>query len=300
MIPSRPLTTTTGLSSRRRLPRLGKIRLGIRQASRSGTPAPFETPFFVCPPEVRKIYGDQPTSLPILLPAEDLGTLFPQALACYGKTTGLKCRGNNEIAMRRWADVEPTLQATLGGSHGPHDYVEIPCPCPRLETGECSPVGSLLILLPHVSLGGVYQIDTHSRANIIRINSAVDWLKMMLGHISMIPLTLLREPVPMGHNGTQRIHYLLSLRFDGDLEAARRVREHGAHAMLPAFALPTPHTLHSDITPDDTAPPPGTLAVSGTVESAPSRDLPVVPDPLLLCQPTPSAPTGVSAPAAQE
>jgi len=56
------VTRIEGLSDRRRLPRLGIIRLGIKAISeKTGNEYPKEVPYFVAPDEVRSIYGEQPT-----------------------------------------------------------------------------------------------------------------------------------------------------------------------------------------------------------------------------------------------
>ena len=54
-------TKIKGLSDKRRLPRLGKIRLGVKAISqKSGKEYPKETDYFVCPPEVQAVYGEKP------------------------------------------------------------------------------------------------------------------------------------------------------------------------------------------------------------------------------------------------
>jgi len=48
-------TRIKGLSSIRRLPRLGKIRLGIKKVTAKGKEYPSETDYFVCPAEVCRV-----------------------------------------------------------------------------------------------------------------------------------------------------------------------------------------------------------------------------------------------------
>ena len=52
------ITRIPGLSDRRRLPRLGSIRLGIKVKNKKGIEYPKETEYFVCPDEVKKVFGD--------------------------------------------------------------------------------------------------------------------------------------------------------------------------------------------------------------------------------------------------
>jgi len=235
----RPINTIKGLSERRRLPRLGKIRLGIKRTGAAGA-VPTEVDYFVCPPEVQRVYGPRPTALRIMIPVEDTSQVFPQAYKWYGLGSGLKCKGDGQIALRRWADVEPDLKARVGGMHEPNDLVEIPCPCPRLKTGECGVKAHLMVLLPDVSLSGVYQLDTGSVWNLIEVNSSLDFLRALLGRVALVPLRLRREPVELVHEGKRRLHHLLKLSFDGDLQAVQRVRDTVTHGPLPPLALPIP------------------------------------------------------------
>ena len=50
------------------LPRIGKIRLGIKKKHSNGREYPAATDYFVCPPEVQAIYGAEPKELTIVLP----------------------------------------------------------------------------------------------------------------------------------------------------------------------------------------------------------------------------------------
>ena len=62
-----------GVSDIRRLPRLGKIRLGIKEtSSKTGNEYPKSVDYFVCPLEVQAVYGEKPRMLDIVFPAEDI------------------------------------------------------------------------------------------------------------------------------------------------------------------------------------------------------------------------------------
>jgi hypothetical protein len=43
-----------------RLPRLGKIRLGIKKKTDAGVSYPSPTDYFVCPDELKKVFGEKP------------------------------------------------------------------------------------------------------------------------------------------------------------------------------------------------------------------------------------------------
>jgi len=77
-----------GVSDVVRLPRLGKIRLGIKKETDSGTPYPTPTDYFVCPEEVRKVYGEKPRELRIMFPTDDELQWASQYLKCYSATRG--------------------------------------------------------------------------------------------------------------------------------------------------------------------------------------------------------------------
>lgn len=122
-------TKIKGISDRRRLPRLGKIRLGIKvKSEKSDTEYPKETDYFVCPPEVIEAYENEYPDgeireLDVMFPTNRVDMIFPQAYKWYGSTKGLKCIGNNEVAKR--FDEESNTSK------------EIKCPCKLLDEGKC-------------------------------------------------------------------------------------------------------------------------------------------------------------------
>src|SRR3990172_4877563 len=84
-----------------RLPRLGKIRLGVKVKNAAGVEYPRETSFFVCPDEVKAKFGPEPTRLAVMLPVEDESQMCRQYYAIYGSNQRLKCQGDGETAERR-------------------------------------------------------------------------------------------------------------------------------------------------------------------------------------------------------
>ena len=196
-----PFTRIKGLSDRRRMPIIGKIRLGVKVNGTRGM-YPQETPYFVVPPEVAKVYGDKPTELDVLFLSNDISKIFKQSLRWYG-VAGLKCTGNNEQASRL---DEQTYR-----------YIPHPCPCERLETGECSARANLLVMLPKVpdSSAGLYQIDTSSKTTIENINGYFDFLNITMGRFANVPMKLRRVPHLMRRQGQTETHYPLILRYEG-------------------------------------------------------------------------------------
>ena len=82
-----------GLSQVKRLPRLGKIKMGVKVKSDKGIEHPQKTDYFVCPPEVQAIYGQKPKVLDILIPVEDEEKWAPQYYKLYSRTSRARLQG---------------------------------------------------------------------------------------------------------------------------------------------------------------------------------------------------------------
>ena len=202
-------------SNRRFLPRIGKIRLGIKKlSSKTGKEFPSDVDYFVCPPEVQAIYGEKPTELLVMLPDDDPTVVFPQRLQMW-QAGGLYCEGDMEKALRRQPD---------GSKKG------ITCPCPFLKTeqnpkGECDERASLMVVLPRVNMGACYQIDTGSAFGVTNINSTLDYVKNMVGRIAWVPLLLRRIPQKMSHGGVSMTKSIVTLILDADIATVNMLRE---------------------------------------------------------------------------
>ena len=211
-------------SESRQLPRLGKIRLGIKKKSLKGVEYPSETPWFVVPPEVEAVYGSEPLELDIMLPVEDPEVFFPQKLAMYGSGTGLKCHGNGEQAKR--------LNET-------GEWVDRTCPCEYLKSAEnpkgaCTEQSSLMVLLPKVSMGGCFQITTGSFHSTRTLNSALDYIRALVGRLALIPMKLRRVPRETHNEWKKQTHYTMELILDGDLKMIRDLRADTEGILIPA------------------------------------------------------------------
>jgi len=200
-------TQIRGLSDARRLPRIGKIRLGIKKTSAKGKEYPAEVDYFVCPPEVQAIYGEKPKGLDIMVPVNDLSVVIPQANKWYGKGFGLKCYGDGEKAMR---------------SFGEDGMKETECPCEHLKTndnprGECAMVAHFMFILPKINMGGVFQIDTSSINSIINIQSGLEYTAELVNSVTgqyrfnMVPLKLKRIQMTTHGSGKAETHYPLTV-----------------------------------------------------------------------------------------
>jgi len=196
------------------------------KSKRTGKEYPCETPYFICPPEVQKVYGEKPTELDIMLPLNDPEAVFPQRYIWYGSAKGAKYMGEGEKAIR------------LNEETGELD--EHPCPCEVLSAG-CSERAHLLVILPRVNVAGVYQIDVGSYHSIVDINSAVDYIQALVGRLAMVPLKLRRVPRETHGSGRKEIHYPLQITLDGDINLINALRENTTRVLASThYALPAP------------------------------------------------------------
>ncbi|KKK61697.1 hypothetical protein LCGC14_3011730, partial [marine sediment metagenome] len=231
----RQFTEIQGLSEIKRLPRLGKIRLGIRVKKKAKDDRckhgaedtcmyctyPKETSYFVVPDEVAKardkdknnkiIYGKQPTELDVMLPVNDLAIVFPQALEYYGMGAGLKCTGNGKTALRMNEDTRIMERRE--------------CPCEYLDQGKCTKRGHLAVILFNVSMGGIYQIDTSSFNSIVDINSSLAYIEGMIGRFAKVALKLKRNPIETHHDGKRQTHYTMRIELEGDVAFVNKLRK---------------------------------------------------------------------------
>jgi len=227
-----------GVSEIRRMPRLGKIRLGIKQISeRTQNPYPVATDYFVVPEEIKNFVGEKPKQLNIMFPVEDYNDFAIQWLRCYSFTQGLVCKGNGMIC-RRKVDV-------ITGAMADHTTIEWewqdgllcdPDTCSDyIKEKQCRRVMNLLFLMPDVPGFGVWQLDTTSFYSIVNINSSVDLIKRLCGRISFIPLILSLEPQLVEPPGIKRktIH-ILQVRSDVKLVDIQRLgRRKPEQVLLP-------------------------------------------------------------------
>jgi hypothetical protein len=224
-----------GISDRRQLPRVGKIRLGEKKVAGSGKEYPTEVAWFVTKPEdfaspvhferFRNLYGEKPTELDIMFPVEDARVFFPQSYKKYGGGV-LRCRGDGVAFFR----VDPEDGSVLEGECPGPDACEFARG--KRDRIECKAVGNLTFLLPQVTWNGSFQIDTGSKTAIRGINSSIDYYGRLAGRISFVPLKLRRVPREIGYEGKTSTHFIMEIEFPDDpreierlLKAAANVRK---------------------------------------------------------------------------
>jgi ferredoxin-thioredoxin reductase catalytic subunit len=311
-------TRIKGLSDVRRLPRIGRVRLGITLLSRDNKSYPAEIPFFLLPTDygVAEKYGGRfqgqkvedprmvgktarrvaedmgcnrknvldwvekngyrlTDELPVMLPVEDIGAVFPQAYKRYGSSAGLKCIGDGETA-RQGKDEE------------------IKCPCDKLKNddnpkGDCLTTATLNFVLPDISLGGVFQMTTHAYNSILDINSGIEVARKQSmtqrfpdGRISMVPFKL-RRVTTFTHRPddkgviSKQTHWTVQILSALNMEELSRLR--GNIDSLPSvetrLALPGPEDTvvepdYEAVTDEEIAP----TEASGEVVEAEFEDAP--------------------------
>ena len=201
-----------GLSETKRLPRLGKIHLGIKVAKEGGAEYPKAVDYFVCPEEVQAVFGEKPKELQILIPLEDEERWASQYYRCYSRTRGLICKGDGETAM---CMIDTKTGAMADKDSKAVTMKDIPCQgrgCPHYGK-QCKEIMNLQFLLPEVPGLGVWQIDTGSINSILNINSAAELIKRIYGRIAMIPLLLTLEAQEVQDpDGKKKTVHVLNLR----------------------------------------------------------------------------------------
>lgn len=233
-----------GLSNVRRLPRLGKIRLGIKKKNKQGKEYPSEVDYFILDPQTpselenQKLieqfhdkYGKEPKSINIMLPVADPEQIFPQWYKRYGASTLLQCKGDGETATCISEEHAKGLKILEETDRG----VKVAClgtECPYYKQKKCTTVATLQVLLPELEGAGVWQITTGSYHSIVNINSGIDYIAAMAGRINMIPLQLERREQEIQYEGKKTKHYILHLNVNVALAELQRYAQIDASKIL--------------------------------------------------------------------
>jgi hypothetical protein len=227
-----------GISEIRRMPRLGKVRLGVKIEPEGKNPYPRATDFFVIPEDIKQYLEDKPKKLKIMFPTEKVDEFAQQWLRCYSFTQGLVCKGDGRKATKKidvdtWDIARHTTQEWVF-----KEWTCEPDNCLEYSEGkQCRRVMNLMFLMPDVPGFGVWQLDTSSFYSIVNINSCVDLIKRICGRISFIPLTLSLEPLEVTPAGIKKktVH-ILAIRSDVKLADIQRLgRVPPERVLLPAL-----------------------------------------------------------------
>ncbi len=194
-----------------RLPRLGKIRLGIKKETDDGIPYPSPTDYFVCPKEVKKVFGERPRALRIMFPTEDETQWASQYLRSYSASRGLICRGDSETAVARVDIHTGEIASKESEATELREITCNPTKCAYHQDDRCRRVMNLQFLLPDCPGFGVYQLDTSSFYSIVNVNSSLELIRGICGRLSMIPLSLRLVEQEVQPEGKKKIVRVLSL-----------------------------------------------------------------------------------------
>lgn len=252
-----------GLETRYRPPRLGVIGLGVMVPETPSTPAhPKEVPYFVLP---RPLPGleERPTSLRVMLPADDIDHVFPTAFVSYNTARLLTLVCDGDTCQR----IPPD-----GPKPAPEPCQKVPGePCPCGATAK----GRLNVVLLHGQVG-VYQVVIGGERRVADMLTELTMFRTLMGRLTGIDFTLRREPTPVqirDKNGRRlsRTGYPVHLRWEGTVAQALAIG--GADRPgLTAPALAEPHEEHDT---EDVAGPAGleadtrpTLFPSGVLPEA--------------------------------
>lgn len=198
-----------------------KIRLGIKVKNERGIEYPKETDYFVCPKEVRDVFGEEPTELTVFFPVADREKVFPQCYEKYGSNEALQCQGDGEESAQR-----------LNLENG--SWRKVKCPCEHYnkkydkknKIGGCVKAGYLKFMMPSVSIGTFYQCRVGGTVSIEELNSAFVLAdKTTGGHWAMIPFRMKRVPKKLKIPGTanMKTHWVVILEIVASTEEIRRV-----------------------------------------------------------------------------
>jgi len=203
-----------GLTEKRRLPREGKIHLGIKattnKAGQECPPYPKAVDYFVFPqahPQYQELvdtFGDKPKELRIVIPVNNEEQFASQYYRCYSKSRGLICKGDGEVAMRT---VDTVTGAMADRDSKTVEMREVSCEgreCPDYKAGKCKEMMNLQFLLPEITGLGIWQIDTSSINSIRNINGAVSLIKAVHGRVAMLPLLLTMEKIEVTPPGEKK------------------------------------------------------------------------------------------------
>lgn len=294
-----------GITDRVRMPRLGKIHLGVKVQGTRGE-YPSQTDHFVCPPEVTEALRDKvrfcacpeagPIELPITFVTSDTQAVADQWYRSYKATVGLVCKGDGERAdalfdtaelKKAGGDVSQPIPVTRWAKHNSAQVVRRPCDCwgqgyegtsacPAFESGACKQLMLLQFAMPAVAGLGVWQLDTSSYFSMMNVNGFLQYLEVITGgRFAGVPLRLkliAQEVAPEGKKKTVRV-----LQLDTDLkleQVALAARRPIVEALLPP---PDEAEAPTEFFPEQ--------AANGEAEAVAEAD------PLMTPEPAPEQPT---------
>jgi hypothetical protein len=213
--------------------------LGEKKVATSGKSYPTEKEYFILKdaPEVAKVYGEEPKAIDIMFPSDDENIIIPTWFKWY---SAAKENSNGEIigGMLNCYGDGPDLEGNPGSAvylKGRDPITGVtpkrPCmgpSCPDWKNArgqqQCKQSMQVLVMLPLVSMYGVYKINTSSWNAIRSFHSMVKWIKGWNGGIikgQMLQIKRVEQIVQyMDNNGNPqaRAHHIMELHPNEEFE----------------------------------------------------------------------------------
>ena len=182
---------------RYKLPRLGKVRIGIKVETQNNRSYPKAVDYFVLPEALlndkdfiqaltdRGVDPEKPKALPIMLLRNGIGEDIVSSYDLYGSSKGLICRSYDHVTCQR------VNSKTL-------EMETVPCAginCPDWNSKKCRCITRIRFLLPDAIGIGVWQLDTSSVNSRTSILTELMSIKQAFGgKLAGIDLLLTLEP----------------------------------------------------------------------------------------------------------
>jgi len=279
--------------TRRRLVRLGTIRLGIQVPnSRGNGTHPVQTDYFVLKdaPELMTVYGEQPRELDVLLPFPDIERNFDAwyqvwaggVLVCQGDGEYVQYATPNRVEVKEKRGKEYTSVYNDKGDtlvsngvaqiafdwNGEHFEAGEIVPCPGASKDlypHCAAcrLGCLLKVMmadPALFRMGYYQITTGSKRNYDTIMGTLEMFPA--DRVNSIPfkLRLVEEQVTYNDDGNRKKGKKWFLQLEPDPTITRKLYSKAAERLIeepvPVAALPDPEPAWDSLVVDVPEPPP--------------------------------------------
>lgn len=231
----RHFTSIVGESEEWRPPEAGKIRLGERDDTPEGKGKPSELEYFRFDaethstyPRLRELLGAEPKKLTVLLPSDDYDFCWAESYQFYGSGAGIKCEGNGQVASRKLCAT--CKQMVCQHYDAPRIETEVACNdrCPYRGPRKCEARGTLSVLMPEITMGGLWRMHTKSLHSRGQIRGYLHYLERIIGHLAFIEIDLYRKQIETHHAGGKQIHWVPYVRYVGDRKAVQALREAGS------------------------------------------------------------------------
>jgi len=196
------------------------------------------------------LFGEKAREIDVMFPTEDPEQICNQYLKRYG-VSGLLCRGDGVAAECVNQETGEWVEIECNPEECPHHSPTDPDPLERAKKKSCKQVLNLRFIIPQLISEGVWQLDTSSFNSIIAINSGIDYIRGLVGRVSMIPLRLKVIPREVQPGGKKKIVHVLDLKLGAQLGLRELQALAQGDGERPLLALPS---MEDQVPPDDLFP----------------------------------------------